>query len=194
MNIIPYFREICTSCFLILFLLTGSISLHGQPDEFQYFYRVYFRDKGDIIPGNFIPSDLLSERAISRREKAGIPVPDIKDIPLSPDYLEQIKSMGLTLHCTSKWMNTALFKSRQPFNEAEILSLPFVNEVKTVKKPAGKGNLINKFSIIAGQTGISAYDLPITMINGDPVQASGFDGRGILIAVLDAGFINANKI
>jgi hypothetical protein len=130
MNIIANLRKTCTTCFLILLLLSGKTSLSAQVDEFQYYYRVFFRDKGDYVPGNYIPSDLLSERAIKRREKAGIPVPDMKDIPVFTDYLEQIKSMGLTLHCTSKWMNTALFKSRESFDKTNLLNLPFVAEVR----------------------------------------------------------------
>jgi hypothetical protein len=194
MNIIANLRKTCTTCFLILLLLSGKTSLSAQADEFQYYYRVFFRDKGDYVPGNYIPSDLLSERAIKRREKAGIPVPDMKDIPVFTDYLEQIKSMGLTLHCTSKWMNTALFKSRESFNKTNLLNLPFVAEVKTVKRPSGKGVTVHKFDVAAGQAVVSDFDRQITMINGASVQASGFDGTGVLIAVLDAGFDKANLV
>ncbi len=193
MNIIAHPREIFITCFLTLSLLTGSTVVSGQTDEFRYFYRVYFRDKGDN-PDNFVPSQLLSERAINRREKAGIPCPDIKDIPVFNDYLEQISAMGLTLHCTSKWMNTALFKSRESFDYNKIISLPFVTEVKTVKRPIGKGIYINKFDEFSDQAAITAFDRPVTMLNGYPVQSTGFDGKGILIAVLDAGFDKANLI
>ncbi len=194
MNIIAHLRDKCTSCFFTLILLIGSVSLRGQADEFQYYYRVYFRDKGDNVPGNFSPSDLLSERAIKRREKGGIAFPDMKDIPVFNGYLEKIRSMGLILHCTSKWMNTALFKSRQSFDKSIISDLPFVAQVKTVKEPYGKGVQINKFNVIVDQSSVEAFDRQITMLNGDPVQNSGFNGSGILIAVLDAGFDKANQI
>jgi len=194
MNLIAQLKEKYSLCFLTTFLLTGNIILHGQITEYQYYYRIYFSNKGDYTPDNIDPRDLLSERAILRREKANIAVPDIKDIPVFPDYLRQIRSMGLTLHCTSKWMNTALFKSRESFDMTGILNLPFVTEVKTVRKPPGKGSQINKFETSASQVTITPYNRPIVMLNGDPVQSSGFDGRGIIIAVLDAGFVYANSI
>ncbi len=189
-----FFKEKSIYCLLILLLLSGRISLHGQAGEFQYYYRVYFTDKGDNSPGNFTPSDLLSQRAISRREKADIPFPDFKDIPVFTGYLDQIKSIGLTLHCTSKWMNSALFKSRESIDISEILDLPFVGEARIVKSPAGKGLRINKLEIQSNQADMDDFDRPVAMINGDVVHSSGFDGRGILIAVLDAGFIHANLI
>ncbi len=193
MNILTHQKKTRLSCFLIL-LLSLTSGLSGQADEFRYFYRVIFRDKGDNIPGNYIASDLLSERAVERRAKAGIPCPDIKDIPVFTGYLDQVRSLGLTLHCTSKWMNSGLFKSYESFDIEKILSLPFVAEAKIVKRPPGKGEHINKFGTEGEMAGLADFDRQIVMINGSPVQASGFDGSGVLIAVLDAGFDKADLI
>lgn len=194
MNIILHLAVKYTSCFFILFLFCGDISINGQADEYQYYYRIYFNDKGENRPGNFAPSDLLSERAIARRKKAGIPFPDMKDIPVFSGYLGQIRSLGLTLQCTSKWMNTAVFKSKELFDINKIIILPFVSEARTVKKPSGKNEYIDKFAIVAEHANAEDFDRQITMINGGLLHSSGFDGSGILIGVLDAGFINADKI
>ena len=73
-----------------LLFLSLTNSLYGQGTTYPYFYRVYFRDKGENILSNYSASDLLSSRAISRRQKAGIPVPDYRDVPVNKSYLSQI--------------------------------------------------------------------------------------------------------
>jgi serine protease AprX len=177
---------------LILILTTSN--LYGKSSTYNYFYRVYFTDKGDYNTDNFLPSQLLSERTIIRRQKAGIEVPDFRDLPVYSEYIKQVTSFGLTLHCTSKWMNTALFKTVQPFNPETIQQLPFIKEVKLVRSPADKSSFIDKLYFSTFQSDLPSYDQPVKMINGNLLHNSGFDGKGILIAVLDGGFLNAGNI
>ena len=168
--------------------------MHGQEPVYSYFYRVYLRDKGDNVAGKYSAQDLLSSRAIARRQKAGIQVPDFRDLPVNRSYLNQISLLGLKLHSTSKWMNTALFKSQSAFDINTLLNLPFVSDVKTVKTPGKKNKFNNKLDFQIIQTDLPPYDRPITMVNGYPMHDSGYDGKNILIAILDGGFINADKI
>jgi len=178
---------------LILFInFFGSADC--QDKTYKYFYRVYFRDKGNDHADNFSPSDLLSERAVQRREKSGIPVPDFRDIPVWPGYLDQISSLGFKLHCTSRWMNTALFKTGTAADLSPLASLPFVSDVKIVKNDGGKNQAIDKLSFKVIQDGIPPFNLPLTMVNGLTVHNSGLTGKGVLIAVLDGGFLNADNI
>jgi hypothetical protein len=168
--------------------------LHGQEPTYPYFYRVYLRDKGDNVTSKYSASDLLSSRALVRRQKAGIQVPDIRDLPVDRSYLNQISLLGLKLHSTSKWMNTALFKSQSAFNIKILLSLPFVSDIKPVKTPGKKNSYNNKLNFQVIQSDLPSFDLPITMINGYQLHVSGYDGKDVLIAILDGGFINADNI
>lgn len=177
-----------------LTFLFYTFILNGQNIQYNYFYRIYFNDKGDNKTVNFTASGLLSERAVKRREKSGINTPDIRDIPVFSGYIDQIKSLGLTLHCTSKWLNTGLFKTTVPVNTDLLLSLPFVKDIKTVKYPADKSIYFDKLDFQTNQSDFPLYDQLITMINGQTLHNSGFDGKGILIAVLDGGFNNADVI
>jgi serine protease AprX len=183
---------------LILILIISisglSCSIRSQTPGYTYFYRVYFRDKGDYNVNDFFVSDLLSDKAVLRRKKAGIPVPDSTDIPVFREYINQIASMGFTLHCTSRWMNTGLFKTRSPADIDTLLNLPFVKDVKIVKKPATKGLFKDKLDFKEYQADIPPWDRPLSMLNGYALHYSGYDGTGILIAVLDGGFINADVI
>jgi serine protease AprX len=178
----------------VLLLLFSAFNLYCQDDAYKYFYRIYLTDKGDNNTVNFQPRDLLSERALNRREKAGIAVPDFRDLPVFTEYLNQITSLGLTFHCASKWMNTALFKKVDPCDPDILLNLPFVKEIKIVRSPAEKSQCMDKLDFSTYQSDLPPYDQPINMLNGHIIHNSGFDGKGILIAVLDGGFKNAGII
>jgi hypothetical protein len=177
----------------LLFLFTGCC-LFGQEPVYPYFYRIYLKDKGEQTSTSYSASDLFSARAIARRQKAGIQVPDFRDLPVEKSYLDQISLLGLRLHTTSKWLNTALFKSQSPFDIKALLNLPFVADVKIVKTPGKKNTHSDKLDFQIVQSDLFSYDLPITMINGVRMHESGFDGRNVLIAILDGGFINADII
>jgi serine protease AprX len=177
-----------------LILLFVVSLLNGQSTEYNYFYRVFFSDKGGNTIYSFNPGDLLSTRAINRRQKAGITVPDFRDLPVNTDYINQLLSRGYTLHCVSKWMNTALFKTYTPADINSLLDFPFVIDVKIVKTPGNKNNLRDKLDFLTEQADIPPFDRALSMINGYSLHNSGYDGKGILIAVLDGGFINADLI
>jgi len=155
---------------------------------------VYLRDKGEIIPGTYSAMDLLSARAIDRRQKMGTHTPDVSDYPVNRDYLNKISQSGLKLHSTSKWMNTALFKSQTAFDVKILLDLPFVSDVKIVKTPGNKNRYSDKLNFQITQTGLAPYDRPISMINGYPMHDSGYNGKNILIAILDGGFLYSEQI
>ena len=179
---------------IAMFLLFTSYCMYGQNPTFSYFYRIYFRDKGENVAGKFSAADLLATRAIDRRQKAGIPVPDFTDLPVSKIYLDEISLLGLKLHTSSKWMNTALFKSQYTYDIKKLLDLPFVIDVKIVKTPGKKNKFNDKLDFQIIQTDLPPYDRPITMINGYPMHNSGYDGKNILIAILDGGFLNTDLI
>lgn len=178
--------------FIALVLLSTAIRSYGQTPTYSYFYRVYFNDKG--YNKNYSPEDLLSSRALNRRKKAGIPVPDFRDLPVNKDYLNIISASGYKLHCTSKWMNTALFKTQFSANISSLLNLPFVRDIKIVKSPGKKAGFNDKLDFQVTQADPNAYDRPVTMLNGKSLHNSGYDGRGILIAILDGGFTYADQI
>jgi serine protease AprX len=187
-------KKISGSFVLFLVYVSTGLILSAQGSDYKYFYRVYFKDKGDVSPSSVSPESLLSPRAISRRVKNGISVPDLNDLPVSANYLAQVSSKGFTIHCTSKWMNTGLFKTQNQADINLILALPFVNEVKIVKEPVTKSNYSGKLDFQVRAAEDPPYDSPLTMLNGKSLHNSGFDGSGILIAVLDGGFIKADLI
>lgn len=175
---------------VVLFILYVHTS---SAQTYTFFYRVYFRDKGAYSPASFAASQLLSRRAIDRREKSGIEVPDYRDLPVFPEYIRAVSGLGFKLHCTSKWMNTALFKTTSLANIATVRALPFVSSVRVVRNNVVKSGYADKLDFITTNADYPPYDRQITMVNGYPLRNSGFDGTGVLIAVLDGGFLYADK-
>jgi Subtilisin-like serine proteases len=177
----------------IFILVLINFTVNGQ-DTYSYFCRVYFRDKGTNTPANYSSADLLSARSIDRRLKAGITAPDYRDIPVFKEYIDQIKELGFAFHCTSKWLNTALFKTKSFPDTSLLKSLPFVADAKIVKKPAGKSHYSDKMDLVSDAEDLPPFNRPLTMMHGDVLHSSGYDGTGVLIAILDAGFPNADYI
>jgi serine protease AprX len=91
-------------------------------------------------------------------------------------------------------MNTALFKTQSPADINLINNLPFVSEVKIVKTPGKKSYFNDKLYFQIEPSDLVPYDRPVTMVNGYPLHNSGYIGKGILIAVLDGGFSDADQI
>jgi hypothetical protein len=180
--------------YLSLLLVLSAILTQGQASGYEYYYRIRFTDKGDRSADEYQPSQLLSPRALERREKAGIKVPDYFDIPVFSEYTEAITATGLTLHSTSKWMNTALFKSTAPANTEYLTNLTYVDELKLVKVPGRKDSHAGKLDFTTENTYDFPYDRPVEMLNGYSLHNQGYNGEGILIAVLDGGFYNSEKI
>jgi serine protease AprX len=193
-TIYKYLRYRFPVLFLLLIFFPAGKVLQAQGISYNFFYRVYFKTKGDLNPINFSAADLLSQRALIRREKAGIPVPVMSDLPVNPDYINQVRSKGFILHCTSKWLNTGLFKTQNLADINLLLGLPFVKNVRIVKRPSVKSDFADKLDLKLHLADTPPYDRPLTMLNGRSLHDSGYNGKGILIAILDGGFINADKI
>ena len=182
---------------LLLLSFTGHLFIIKSQtpidESYLYYYRIYFTDKG-TSPGEFNETQLLSPAAIARREKYGIESLSTSDLPVSNQYLSQVSLHGLTFKCSSKWMNTAVFTSLSPVSTAELEELAFVTEVRLVKHPAEP---VKHSHSKYGTTGPAAdgdeFD-PRVPLNGTILHQSGFTGKDITIAVLDAGFVNADVI
>ena len=179
---------------ILLTLICSTDFIFGQETAYNFFYRVYFRDKGTNDIDDYSPGDLLSERAVERRTRLNIQVPDFRDLPVFSEYIEQIGSSGFRFHSASRWMNTALFKTEELKDISDLENLPFISEVKIVKNAGGKGVVNDKLDFETVQDEFPLYDQPIVMLNGKSVHNSGFNGKGILITVLDGGFENAENI
>ncbi len=166
---------------LIAFLLS-TLSLHGQ-DQQAYF--VSFTAKENLWQLQQ-PTTFLSDRAIARRERQGITLRPT-DIPVSNIRRETVENIVTYAGHTSKWLN-GIYVEAIPSELAQIQNLSFVANVQ----PITGGTATHGFYGYAE----SQND----QINLEAVQQNlGYEldvirGEGMLIAVLDAGFVGANSV
>ena len=190
-------RRSIICAFLLALIISDGLSLASPcsvNDNSLYFYRIYFTDKGNVSISNYLPEQLLSPAAVARREKCGITALSFSDLPVSTEYINNVTQKGLSLRCTSKWMNTALFSSASAINTETLDNLTFIENVQLVKlpvKPAKRA--FSKYGTTGPAAPADEFD-PNVPLNGTLLHQSGFTGKNVTIAVLDAGFINADVI
>ncbi|MBE0648131.1 MAG: S8 family serine peptidase [Bacteroidales bacterium] len=183
--------------FLLLVVSTAQIA----PDK----YFVEFTDKNNSPYSFDKPLEFLSQRALNRRAVAGIPIV-MNDIPVNPDYVEAVSLIGVDVITRSKWFNGVTIHTNDPARIAEIELLPFVSKVlKSGIKPVQPDPVADKFAIeslpvspLNPSPGIplniadsADYGLSFTqvhMIRTDMLHNLGYRGKGMIIAILDAGF------
>lgn len=181
----------------LLFIIAGIIPGKAQQRYPRYdelwFYRVWFSEKTNSI-SEYSPEELLSPAAIARREKYGIPLITESDIPVSSQHIQTLAGAGFRLRCTSKWLNTALFTTTGAIESDISVEYPFIDSIQLVKHPVDPvKKSYSKYGTTELRTSSESFD-PRLPLNGDVLHKSGFTGRNITIAVLDAGFFNADNI
>ncbi|MBI3511950.1 MAG: S8 family serine peptidase [Bacteroidetes bacterium] len=187
--------------YLIYFLI---ISISGVS---QTKYWVQFHDKNNSPYSLSTPSQYLSARAIARRTTQGIAI-DSTDLPVNPTYVAGVAATGAAVHTTSKWFNGCVVFISNPSQLTAIAALPYV--VSNTAVGARVANTNDKFSEETfsplpqntQRTGeISSSSLnygpsfnQINMLGGVCLHNAGFRGQGMQIAIIDAGFYNANNL
>ena len=164
-------------------------------------FRVELKDKSGTPYSLRKPQEFLSKKSIERRRRQGLRL-DSTDLPVSPRYVEAIKARGVSVVGTSKWNNTVLVRSNDDYVADVLRLLPFVRRVtKVLEAPDSVmppvRNIVSESLAKADtmKTGLYGHtDAQIEVVNGKPLHEAGFRGKGMTIAVLDGGFMNADKI
>lgn len=155
------------------------------------------------------PSEYLSAKSLQRRTKYSIPI-DSTDLPVSSAYVDSIRKIpNVTILSTSKWLNQVLIQTTDSAAMRKIRNLSFVKNSMPIGRSLNRNNLPQeKFSqeIIKPiqRTGMQMVNIDaddygnsyqqINMHEGQYLHNKGFLGKGITIAMLDAGYFNYDKI
>lgn len=178
-------------------LLTAGAS--AQQDTLKY--RVSLKDKAATTYSLKQPEAFLSEKAIARRAKQHLPI-DSTDLPVCRTYVEEIRRQGVNIVVTGKWENFVTVSCNDSTRMERIAALPFVRAVEKVWTTPGtdrpsmstqRDELKNKPMRFPNNTYGSALE-QILLCNGNKLHEAGFKGQGMTIAVIDAGFHNADRI
>ena len=168
-------------------------------------YAVYFKDKNNSPYSVSRPLEFLSQRALDRRALRGIAVNET-DLPVNPSYVNNVSATGAYVKWTSRWGNFAIVYADNEMLE-EIRTLNCVDSIVYIKPSTEKlfPKINHKWdsekysSISKNVTNSNDYiygmaEGQIAQINGIPVHQRGYDGSGMIIAVIDAGFANVDTV
>ncbi len=189
---------------LILFFVFRILPAQIAP----YCYYVQFTDKNNSPYSVEQPQMFLTQRAIERRQKQNIPVTE-NDLPVNPQYIQGVAETGAKIINPTRWLNGVTVYTTDSNVLNAIRALPYVKSTlflphpKTkIKKeyfenesvenrgaPTAEKNLKNGNSFDYG----FAYN-QIKQINGIGLHDINLKGQGMVIAILDAGFIGADTM
>jgi len=170
-------------------------------------YIIEFRNKGGSPYSLNNPSAYLSPRAIERRAAYAIAL-DSTDLPVTPAYLDSIRAIpNVTVLNSSKWLNQVAIRTTDAASLSKIRSFPFVKNTEAIATRTAPGSgrtapdKFGKESItpLTGTVTERMNDLllnygqtynQVHIHNGEFLHDRGFQGQGMVIAVLDGGFIS----
>ena len=168
--------------------------------ENNYKYRVNLKDKSGTEYSIDRPQAFLSERAIERRNHQQLPIEET-DLPVSQQYLKELLGTGAKLVTTSKWNNTVVLEVSDTTLMNKVKEMSFVTGVKKVwtqpdsippRNKSRKKEVTNEVKEAGHHYGKAFRQINIH--GGDSLHAAGFTGKGMHVAVIDAGFYNADRI
>ncbi|MEL6356043.1 MAG: S8 family serine peptidase [Bacteroidota bacterium] len=179
-------------------LLTAGAQLQAQQQTETGLYFIGFQDKAGTPFSVDRPEEFLSARALARREKHQATITQ-EDLPISPDYVNQVLETGAEIWLRSKWMNgVVILANGQQIKEVKKLS--FVDttyytapsqydrslnypKIPNLDRPAPK-----MAHDTVSRTFYGAGYRNLTRMKGDSLHQMGYRGAGMLVAVLDGGF------
>ena len=184
--------------FLLLFL---AVTMFAQAQIATDIYWVQFTDKDNSPYSIDNPEAYLSPRALQRRANLGIGI-DEYDIPVNPQYLQAVADCGAQLLNPSKWLNGVSVYVTDPAVIEAINALGFVQVVRNCPNDPKAQEMkerwmANEMKAVEGSRGFRGYyggaEAQATQLKIDVLHEQGYDGTGVVIAILDGGFIGAES-
>lgn len=185
---------------IFFFLL---VSLHTWAQEsLSYKFRVYLKDKGENVYSTDKPEAFLTSASIERKKRQNVTI-DESDFPISPNYFTLVQKAGGKIISHSKWFNTLIVEVADSSKINDITQLPFVNSAKyvwrgtpqkstTSQRPRLRQTPYNNTPEV--ESFLGATQPQFTLHNAEEMAKAGFQGKGIRVGVIDAGFTNADVI
>lgn len=192
-------------------LLTSILMFTNVIAYAQDRYVVQLTDKNNSPFSISNPSAFLTTRSIQRRANQGIAI-NVNDLPVNQTYVSGIANTGAAILSRSKWLNTVTIETSSQSVLNAINALPYVSSVNNVGRVSNHANdhgnkfdreTFSKDKFISQPqnrtTSPQSFDYgqalnQISMLGGDMMHNNGYTGDGIVIAIIDAGFLNADQM
>jgi serine protease AprX len=156
-------------------------------------YMVFFKDKNNSPYEISQPTSFLSQRSVDRRSKNNVPV-TVEDVPVTPAYINQLKSAGATFLYATRWFNGALIQCDASLISS-IQNLSSVARVELVAPGSfSPGRQVT--SVPSGRqssTNNVKTTTQLNMLGIDVMHSMNYKGEGVRVAVFDSGFPGVNS-
>jgi len=196
--------RVFTVLFTLILAITGRAATKIKyPGGRQFMYRLTLTDKRESPYRLDHPTRWLSAKSVERRHRQGLAL-DSTDLPVSPRYLRVIRSQrGVSIVGKSRWNNTVLIHTADTTVMGRLRHLSFVRRADLVW--VSPDSIDRRLRRESPHDHFSAWDSvhheryghgkeQIESLGGQRLHNIGLRGRGMTIAVLDGGFLNADRI
>ncbi|MCS6790389.1 MAG: S8 family serine peptidase [Bacteroidia bacterium] len=149
-----------------------------------HLYHVEFVSKPRTLL--LYPETFLSQAAIERRAMQGIPI-DETDLPVPQAWIDSLSRYAKVLG-VSRWLNAALIESTTPLR---LPSWPFIACVASWAAPKYVPPVVeatSSFSVSMTSPTNAINSAQLAQLKLLDLHSAGYTGRGIRVAILDAGF------
>lgn len=166
-----------------------------------YKYWVSFTDKHAIPYTLDNPGAYLSQRALDRRTRKGVQI-DSLDLPVNPAYVQAVANTGADVRYTSRWLNGLMAYLPAGQSADTIAALPFVADVTCIDSLGAVDTAMAMF--VGSDSTAFEWTEPYSeewygysytqmkMHNAAAMHSAGYTGQGVLIGVMDGGFISVD--
>ena len=181
-------------------MFLSVIALHVSAKQDTLKYRISLTDKTETTYSLERPEEFLSGKAIDRRVRQGLAI-DSTDLPVCETYVKAICNKKVRVVVKGKWDNFVTVSCNDTTQLDRIAELPFVKSVEKVWTAPGKkkkrkepkrDSLVHKPYQLENPYGLAYTQLHLS--HGDRLHEAGYRGEGMTIAIMDAGFHNADRI
>ncbi len=189
--------------FLLVLCFLGMMASFNAQVTTKYFVKLNNKNGGNPYSLSN-PSAFLTPAAIARRATYGVPY-HITDLPVTPAYVSQIAAVpSVTVLYVSKWLNGVVVSFTNTSVISTINSFSFVTSTNPVNRykldvpPVAQPNNLAEEQMRTEAAPTATFNYGASywqnhQIGADCLHSQGFRGQGMVIAVLDAGFLNANN-
>lgn len=168
---------------------------------------VFFTDKGFVSKAAEATAiarlDMTYDsRALTRRlhRRTDPGLTDARDLPVSQAYVDAVAGTGATVRHPSRWLNAlSVVGTREQLTS--IAALPFVTKVQAVRQAqrvevesvGPSAAAAPSQTALAGVPFYGESEEQIMQIELDQLHNLGFTGEGVVVGVLDTGFLRSHN-
>ncbi|MBR5651704.1 MAG: S8 family serine peptidase [Bacteroidales bacterium] len=163
--------------------LVSSFGCFSQKNS----YVLYFKDKPNNAKDQL--EDCISNAAMYRRMKNNISF-DTFDLPVNRAYINAVRNHGAEILLVSKWLNCVVI---QCDTLPDFTDCQFISRIIEITATGASISNNEDVSFAPAPSGNSYLD-QLSIVNGLPLHENGFYGKGVVIAIMDDGFLRANEI